>query len=91
MLIHNSLCVSTAKYPKLWEDKLLAGFMPLKAALSTEDTFAIQDALQLSSEVRQWLDSLKSVSPLTTVNTKRVWLCIEGGPILAIMMTALLF
>lgn len=38
--------------PKLWEDKVLAGFMPLKASLRTEDTFTIKDALQLSKEAR---------------------------------------
>ena len=86
MLIHYSFCVLTAKYPKLWEDKLLAGFMPLKASLSTEDTFAIQDAPQLSSEVRKWLDSLKSVGMCISVNHSKhlegvvFMLCYCGWP-----------
>lgn len=35
------------KPPLFWEDKVTAGFMPLKGSISTEETFSIADAMQL--------------------------------------------
>ena len=35
----------------LWEDRMMAGFMPLKAELSVKDTFSIPDLSKLSTQV----------------------------------------
>ena len=43
------VCLSP-KAPLLWEDKVTAGFMPLKTSTSTEEIFAIVDAMQLTPE-----------------------------------------
>ncbi len=37
--------------PQLWEDRALAGFMPLKEALSTKETFAILDVKKMTVKV----------------------------------------
>lgn len=36
---------------ELWEDRVLAGFMPLKEALGTRDTFAILDVRRMTVKV----------------------------------------
>ncbi|KAL5463785.1 hypothetical protein EMCRGX_G032719 [Ephydatia muelleri] len=51
--LHKSELCSVSLVPKpplLWEDKITAGFIPLKGSISTEETFAIADAMQLSPE-----------------------------------------
>ena len=35
----------------LWEDRVMAGFMPLKAELSVKDTFSIPELSKLSTQV----------------------------------------
>ena len=37
--------------PSLWEDRSLAGFMPIKGSLSTMDTFALPDLKRMSTKV----------------------------------------
>ena len=37
----------------LWEDRMMAGFMPLKAELSVKDTFSIPEFSKLSTQVSE--------------------------------------
>ena len=45
------MCVDDRR-ARLWEDRMMAGFMPLKENMSVQDTFAIRDFSKLSADVR---------------------------------------
>ena len=61
--MYQSLCQECESFPgvssliddhvgvSLWEDRMMAGFMPLKAELSVKDTFSIPDLSKLSTQV----------------------------------------
>ena len=46
----------------LWEDRMMAGFMPLKADLNVMDTFSIPELSKLSTEVSKQLHFVKIIA-----------------------------
>ena len=58
----------------LWEERVMAGFMPLKAELSLRDTFSIPDLSKLSTQVSDVTSSLIFINVGITSNysSKRI-------------------
>ena len=51
--LHAKYCVGESGV-SLWEDRVMAGFMPLKENLSVKDTFVIPEFSKLSTDVRPY-------------------------------------